>query len=88
LNIIARGRWVRPYLGCYLRLVEDDWCSIPENSPLPRHFATLEEEHIEIGAVRFERLTTVLHQGVKGMLEDVALVEVGSVGAGVSTLHT
>jgi hypothetical protein len=87
LNINARGRWVRPYLGCYLRFVENNRCSIPENSPLPRHFATREEELFEIGVVSFECLATLLHQGVDGGLEDVALVEVRSVVAGVSTLR-
>jgi hypothetical protein len=79
-------RWVRSYLGCYLSLVEDDWCSISENSPLLRHFATREEELFEISEVSFERLATLLYQGVKGELEDV-VVEVGSVIAIVSTLH-
>jgi hypothetical protein len=51
------------------------------------HFTTREEELFKIGAVRIERLATLLHQGVEGGLEDVALVEVGSVVAGVSTLH-
>jgi hypothetical protein len=37
--------------------------------------------------VSFVYLATLLHHGVKGGLEDVVLVEVGSVGAGVSTLH-
>jgi hypothetical protein len=37
--------------------------------------------------VSFECLVTLLHQGVEGGLEDVALVEVGSVVFGVSTLH-
>jgi hypothetical protein len=83
-----RGRWVRPYLEYYLGLVEDDRCSIPENNPLPHHFATQEEELSEIGNVSFERLSTLLHQGVEGEFEDVALVEVGSIVAGVSTLHT
>jgi hypothetical protein len=31
-ELIARGRWVRPYLGYYLGLVEEDWCGILENS--------------------------------------------------------
>jgi hypothetical protein len=84
LNVTARGRWVRPYL----RLIEDDQCSIPENSPLPCHFTTLEEELFEISEVSFERLATLLRQGVEGGLEDVALVEVGSVVAEVFTLHT
>jgi hypothetical protein len=82
-----RGRWVRPYLEYYLRLGEDDRCSTPKNSSLPCHFATLEEELFEIGTVTFKCLTTLLRQGVEGGLEDVALVEVGSVVAGVSILH-
>jgi hypothetical protein len=78
LNIIARGWWVRPYLGCYLRLVEDDRCSIPENSPLPHHFTTWEEELFKISAVSFERLVTLLRQGVEGKLEDVVFIKVTS----------
>jgi hypothetical protein len=35
--------------------------------------------------VRFERLATLLCQGVEGWLEDVALVEVRSVVAGVNS---
>jgi hypothetical protein len=45
------------------------------------------EELLKIGEVCFERLVTLLHQGVKGELEDVAIVEIRSVVAGVSTLH-
>jgi hypothetical protein len=30
----VRGRWVRPYLGYYLRLVEEDQRSVLENSPV------------------------------------------------------
>jgi hypothetical protein len=84
----VRGRWVKPYLGCYLRLIEDDRYSILENSPLPRHFATQEEELFEVGAVNFERLVAHLRQGVEGRLEDVALVEVEFIGVGVFTIHT
>jgi hypothetical protein len=83
----VRGQWVRLYLGCYLRLVEDDRHSILENSPMSRHFATREEELFKISVVCIKRLETLLHQGVEGGLEDVALVEVESVVAGVSTLH-
>jgi hypothetical protein len=68
-------------------LVEDDQCSISENSPLPHHFTMREEELFEIGAVSFERLATLLHQGVEGELDDVALVEVGYVVVIVFTLH-
>jgi hypothetical protein len=46
-----------------------------------------EEELFEIGTISFECLATLLHQGVEGGLEDVALVEVRSIVAGVSTLH-
>jgi hypothetical protein len=46
-----------------------------------------EEELFEISAVSFERHASHLHQGVEGGLEDVVLVEVGSVGARISTLH-
>jgi hypothetical protein len=54
---------------------------------MPRHFTTREEEFFEIGAVGFKRLATLLCQGVEGRLEDVVLVEVRSIGTGVSTLH-
>jgi hypothetical protein len=37
--------------------------------------------------VALERLATFLYQGVKGGLDDVILVEVGSVGVGVSLLN-
>jgi hypothetical protein len=71
----------------YLRLGEDDRRSVLENSPLSRHLATRKEEHFKIGAVCFKRLVTLLHKGVEGGLEDVALIEVTSVVAGVSTIH-
>jgi hypothetical protein len=87
LNIIARGRWVRPYLGYYLRLVEDDRYSIPENGSLPLYLITREEELSEIDDVSFERMATLLRQSVEGGFEDVALVEVRSVIVGISTLH-
>jgi hypothetical protein len=88
LNIIERRWWVRPYLGHYLRLGEDDQRGVLENSSLSHHLATREEELLKIGVVRFECLVTLLRQGVEGGLEDVALVEVGSIMARVSTLHT
>jgi hypothetical protein len=87
LNIIERRRWVRSYLGYYLRLGENDWRSVLEKCPLSRHLATRMEELLKIGMVRFERLVTLLRQGVEGGFEDVTLVEVRSVVAGVSTLH-
>jgi hypothetical protein len=83
-----RRQWVRSYLGYYLNLVEDARRGILENDPLPRHFATREEEFFKIGAVGFERLATLLCQGVEGRLEDVVLVEARSIGARVFTLHT
>jgi hypothetical protein len=83
----VRGRWVRPYLGYYLRLVKDDRCSTLENSPLPRHFKTREKEFFKISEVSFERLTTLLHLGVEGGLKVVALIKVGSVVVRVSTLN-
>jgi hypothetical protein len=46
-----------------------------------------EEELYETGDVSFERLSTLLRQGVEGVFEHVALVEVGSIIARVSTLH-
>jgi hypothetical protein len=67
--------------------VEDDRPIILENSIMSRHFITREEELIKIGVVCLERLTTLLHQGVEGVLEDVALVDVRSIVAKVSTVH-
>jgi hypothetical protein len=67
--------------------MEDDRYGIPENSPMLHHFAMREEELFKIGAVSLERLATLLCQGVEGRLEDVVLVKVRSIGAGVSTLH-
>jgi hypothetical protein len=87
LNIITRGQWVRPYLGYYLELMEDDRCSILDNGPLLRHLTTQEEELSEISVVSFKRLSTLLLQIVEGGFEDVALVEVESIVARVSTLH-
>jgi hypothetical protein len=72
----------------YLGLGEDNHRSVLENHPLSRYLATRKEELLKIGAVHFERLATLLRQSVEGGLEDVSLVEVRSVVAGVSTLHT
>jgi hypothetical protein len=83
----VKRQWVRPYLGYYLRLVEDDRYSILENSPISRHSAAREEELFKNGTVNFKCLVTLLYQGVEGGLQDVALVKVGSIVAGVSTLH-
>jgi hypothetical protein len=54
---------------------------------MSRHFATREEELFKICVVRIERLVTILQQGVEGGLEDVALVEVESSVARISTHH-
>jgi hypothetical protein len=67
--------------------VDDDWHGVLEDEPLLRHLITRKEEVHKISAVSFQRLVTLLCHGVKGRLDDVILVEVGSVGAGVSTLH-
>jgi hypothetical protein len=67
--------------------MKNDRHSVLENSPMSRHFTTREEELFKISVVRYERPATLLCQGVEGGLEDVALVEVRSVVAGVSTLH-
>jgi hypothetical protein len=40
-----------------------------------------------IGMVSFTCLATLLCQSVEGRLEDVTFVDVGSIVAGVSTLH-
>jgi hypothetical protein len=87
LNIIERRRWVRPYLGYYLEFGEDDQRSVLKDGPLSRHLTTQKEEFLKIGAVCFERLATLLRQGVEGELEEVALVEGRSVVARISTLH-
>jgi hypothetical protein len=87
LNAIERRRWVRPYLGYYLGLGEDDQRSVLENRSLSCHPTMRKEELLKIGTVCFKCLATLLRQGVKVGLEDVALVEVGSVVTGVSTLH-
>jgi hypothetical protein len=87
LIIISEIQDVTPYLGYYLMLVKDDRCSILENITLPRHFTPREEELSEIDVVCFERLSTLLHQGVEGGFENVALIEVESVVVGVSTLY-
>jgi hypothetical protein len=55
---------------------------------MSRYFTAQEEELFKIGAVSFECLMTLLRQGVDGGLENVALVVVGSIVVGVSTLHT
>jgi hypothetical protein len=68
-------------------LVEDDRCGVLDKSLVPRHFATREEELFKIDVVRIERLATLLRQGVEGGLEDVTLIEVGSVVARVFTLY-
>jgi uncharacterized membrane protein len=51
------------------------------------YFTAREEELFKIGAISFECLATLLYQGVESGLEDVTLVEVGSIVVGVSTLH-
>jgi hypothetical protein len=72
LNIIERRRWVRSYL----KLGDDDRHGVLENSPLSCHFAMRKEGLFMIGVVCFKHLLTLLHQGLEGGLEDVALVEV------------
>jgi hypothetical protein len=74
------------YLRYYLGFGEDDQRSVLENHPLSHHLATQKEELLKIDAVRFERLVTLLRQGVEGGLENVALVEVRFIMARVSTL--
>jgi hypothetical protein len=83
----VRELWVRPCLGYYLGPVEDDRRSILENSPMSHHFTMREEELFKIGMVRIECLATLLHQGIEGGLENVSLVGVRSVVAGVFTLR-
>jgi hypothetical protein len=80
LNIVERRWRVRPYLGYYVGLVDDDRCGVLENGPLSHHFTMREEELLKIGPISFVRLVTLLCQGVEGRLDNVVLVEVGSVG--------
>jgi hypothetical protein len=53
----------------------------------PRERLLREEELSDLGNVSFECLSTLLHQGVEGGFKDVALIEVRSIVARVSTLH-
>jgi hypothetical protein len=43
---------------------------------LPCHFATREEKLSKIGDVSFDRMSTLLRQGVEGGFKNVALIEV------------
>jgi hypothetical protein len=73
--------WVLP------QACEDDQRSVLEINLISHHFTVREEELFKIGAVSFERLATLLYQGVEGRFEDIIFVEAGSVVVGVSTLH-
>jgi hypothetical protein len=53
----------------------------------PRECLSREEELSDLGNVSFECLSTLLHYGVEGGFKDVALIEVRSIVARVSTLH-
>jgi hypothetical protein len=61
--------------------------SVLENSPMSCHFTTREEDLFKIDAVSVKCPATLLCQGVKGRLENIALIDVRSVVAIVSTLH-
>jgi hypothetical protein len=64
--------------------VDDDRRCVLEDDPLLRHLFMRVEELVEISAVSFECLATLLRQCVESGFDDVVLIEVGSVGAGVS----
>jgi hypothetical protein len=87
LNIVKRKQWVRLYLKCYLGLADDDRHCVLEDEPMLHHVVTLVEELIHLNVISLERLAILLHQGVAGELDDVVLVEVGSVNARSSFLH-
>jgi hypothetical protein len=87
LNIVERKQGVGPYLGCYLVLVNDDWCCILLDEPLLLYLVMLEEELIHLLVTGLEHLVIFLHHVVKGRLDDVALVEVGSIEVGAFFLH-
>jgi hypothetical protein len=57
------------------------------NDSLSYHLVMGVEELLQISAMALERLGTLLHQGVKGGLDDVVLVEVRSIDARASLLH-
>jgi hypothetical protein len=67
--------------------VDDDLCCILLDEPLSRSLVTQEEELIHLLVVGLERLAIFDCQVVKSRIDDVVLVEVGSVGAGASYLH-
>jgi hypothetical protein len=72
---------------CYLSLADDDWRCVLEDERLPHHLVTRVEEFLQISTISLKRLVIILRQGVKGGLDDVVLVEVGSVDARASLLH-
>jgi hypothetical protein len=87
LHIIKRKRWVRSYLEYYFGLTDDGECCILNDGPLPRYLITQVEKLLQTSAVSIECFVTLLHQGVQGGLDDVVLVEVGSIDAEASLLH-
>jgi hypothetical protein len=87
LNVIEIKQWVRPYLGYYLGLADDDSRGVLEDAPPTASLRQVREEFLEVSEIGFKRLMTLLRQGVEGRLDDVILVGVGSIVAGVSTLH-
>jgi hypothetical protein len=75
------------YLECYLGLMDDNQRCVLEDEPLPHHLVTRVEELIHHRTVSLKHAVIFLHQRVKGGLDDVVLVEVGSVDARASLLH-
>jgi hypothetical protein len=57
------------------------------DEPLLLYLIMLEEEVIHLLVTGLEHLVIFLHQIVKGRLDDVALVEVGSIEVGAFFLH-
>jgi hypothetical protein len=57
------------------------------DEPLSCHLITQQEDLIYLLVIGLECLAILLRQVVEGRLDDVALVEVRSIGAGVSFLH-
>jgi hypothetical protein len=69
------------------RLVDDDRCCILEDELLLCYLITRVEELIYLGTTSLEYLVILLHQVVEGGLDDVVLVEVGSIDTRATFLH-
>jgi hypothetical protein len=60
---------------------------VSRRDPLARHLTTREEELSEIDYISFERLSTLLCQGVECGFEDIALIEVRFIIVVIFTHH-